>query len=67
MTVYGPTSAHEPTWISISGGKIYMTPDGEATTVTIEPDNINIVGLPTTASNTGDIWRDTNGFLRIVP
>jgi hypothetical protein len=67
MTVYGPTSSHEPTWISISGGKIYMTPDGEATTVTIEPDNINIVGLPTTASNTGDIWRDTNGFLRIVP
>lgn len=58
-------------WFSVAAGAIKMTVDDDTYThinftVNGTYSRLNIVGLPATASEVGDVWVDTNGFLRIV-
>lgn len=74
----GPGSANSRLWIAgIDRGAVYISPRSGTSIfelVSVRALTIQLVGktqllsIPTsiTGLNTGDIWRDANGFLRIV-
>lgn len=60
------------TIINMTNNTIEMTTDSDTTHFNMTNNGagtliMNIVGLPGTASNSGDVWVDANNFLRIVP
>jgi len=65
------SSSGTSTIINMASGIIEMTPDSDTTHINIIANGatmrLNIVGLPATASTSGDVWVDSNHFLRIVP
>jgi len=65
MDVYDGISNNSQ--IDLNQYYVLMTPDANATWLYLEAGRFNLKNVPSTASNPGDIWKDANNFLRIVP